>query len=502
MQQIAFVLAAGKGTRMRSEKPKVLHPLLGEPMLGYVLENIEKAAAQEVLLVLGYGRERIMPFYGERATIVIQEEQRGTGHAARVALDYLKHRGDRLEEIEILIVHGDTPLVSSTSLTRLHQAFKQNKSQAALLTAHVERPFGLGRVLRDAEGRVQKIVEEKDATDVERQIKEINVGVYLFEARYLEWALGQLSTDNAQGEYYLTDVIHLILTAGGNVTSVAAVDPDEALSINDRAELAVAEEALRRRILAYHMRQGVTIEMPDTVRIGPYVEIEPDVVIRPGTILMGATRIGKEAVIGPYSELKDVIVGDGALVRQTVAEAARIDDGATIGPFAYLRPGAQIGRGVRIGNFVEVKNSTIGEGSKVPHLAYVGDAIIGREVNMSCGTITVNYDGLEKHTTVIGDRAFIGCNVNLIAPVTIGDGAYVAAGSTIDQPVPRGALAIARARQMNKEDYVEAWLARKKEKRLGQKERVNKGTDFEHTSMDAPSSSSQHKKGTDDAQLS
>lgn len=301
----------------------------------------------------------------------------------------------------------------------------------------------------------------------------------------LAWALSQLNTDNAQGEYYLTDVIHLILAAGGRVTSVVADDPEEALSINDRHELAIAEEALRRRILTYHMQQGVTIEMPDTVRIGPNVEIEPDALIRPGTILMGATRIGRGAVIGPYSELHHVIVGDGAHVRQTVAEEARIDDGATVGPFAYLRPGAQIGRGVRIGNFVEVKNSTIGEGSKVPHLAYVGDAIIGRAVNMSCGTITVNYDGLAKHTTVVGDGAFIGCNVNLIAPVTIGDGAYVAAGSTIDQPVPRGALSIARARQVNKEDYVERWMARKKEKHIASKEKSQQETVVEHAAKDA-----------------
>lgn len=501
MQHIAFVLAAGKGTRMKSEIPKVLHPLLGKPMLGYVLDNLA-GHVQEVLLVLGHGREKIIPLYDDKATIVIQEEQRGTGDAVRVALNYLKERGDHLEEMEILVVHGDTPLVGSTSLKRLTEAFRRNKSQAALLTAHVERPHGLGRILRDDKGDVQKIVEEKDATAEQRRIKEINVGVYIFEARMLAWALNQLNTDNAQGEYYLTDVIHLILAAGGRVTSVGADDPEEALSINDRRELAIAEEALRRRILTYHMQQGVTIEMPDTVRIGPNVEIEADVVIRPGTILMGSTRIGRGAIIGPYTELYHVIVGDGAHVRQTVAEEARIDDGATVGPFAYLRPGAQIGRGVRIGNFVEVKNSTIGEGSKVPHLAYVGDAIIGRSVNMSCGTITVNYDGLTKHTTVVGDGAFIGCNVNLIAPVTIGDGAYVAAGSTIDQPVPRGALSIARARQVNKEDYVETWMARKKEKRVEFKDKSHPEADVEHAAQERSISSSQQKKGTDDAQLS
>ncbi|MBE3597136.1 MAG: bifunctional UDP-N-acetylglucosamine diphosphorylase/glucosamine-1-phosphate N-acetyltransferase GlmU [Hydrogenibacillus sp.] len=455
MKRYAIVLAAGKGTRMHSDRPKVLHALLGKPMLAYVLTALSTLPWDDVFLVVGHGREAVQAAFADAGTFIVQDPQRGTGDAVRLALEAAPEL-----EATFLVIYGDAPLIRAETVERLIRTHEAAGADATALTATVDDPRGFGRVVRDAEGRFLRIVEEKDADSAERLIREINVGLYAFYGPHLAEALGAIRADNAQGEYYLTDVLHHLLAAGRRVATARLDDPEEAAGINDRLQLAAAEQTLRRRILTAHMRQGVTIEDPASTWIGPDVMIERDTVVRAGSRLFGETRIGRGCEIGPQADLADAIVGDGVHVWYAVARGVRIDDGATVGPFAHLRPGAAIGRGVRIGNFVEVKNSTIGEKAKVPHLSYVGDAIVGREVNVGCGTITVNYDGVKKHATIIGDGAFIGCNTNLVAPVTVGDGAYVAAGSTITDDVPGGALAVARARQVNKERYVERLMAR------------------------------------------
>lgn len=449
----AVILAAGKGTRMKSKRPKVLHAICDKPMVGHVLAAVEEVVEKgEIHIVTGYGAEQVEGELGEGYVYVRQAEQLGTGHAVLMAKDHLRNKKG-----ETLVLAGDTPLIRGASLKALLEIHRQNKAAVTVLTAQVDDPTGYGRIIRNREGWIEKIVEHKDATDDERQVKEINAGIYCFDTEKLLFALGRITNQNAQGEYYLTDCIEVLSRQGERIGAYTVSDPLEVLGVNDRVALAQAEKIMRRQINEAHMRNGVTLIDPDNTYIGPEVRIGQDTVIHPGTILKGKTVIGEGCQIGPFVQLSDVTVGRQATVTQSQGLQAIIGAEATVGPFAYLRPGTVIGERCRIGHFVEIKNSQIGADSKIPHLSYVGDATIGERVNWGCGSITVNYDGQQKHRTTVGDDSFIGCNVNLVAPVEVGEGAYIAAGSTITRPVPPDSLAIARERETIKENYVAQW---------------------------------------------
>jgi len=449
----AVVLAAGKGTRMKSRYPKVLHRVAGRPMLAYVLDAVESAGAAPVVVVAGFGLEAVRDAVGERAEVVCQEEQLGTAHA-------LLQAGEKLEgaDGDILVVCGDTPLLDGRVLADLAARHRETGAKATVLTAEMDDPTGYGRVIRGEDGMVLRIVEQKDASPAELAVKEINTGVYCFAAEGLFDALRRIGRENRQGEYYLTDIVSLYVSEGRPVASYVAADPTAVMGINDRVQLAQAEGVLRRRIVERLMLDGVTVLDPATTFIDAGVEIAPDTVIYPFTFIEGRTVIGRECVIGPQARLVDCRLGDGVTFQNSIALESEIGDGTTVGPFAYLRPGNKIGARVRIGDFVEMKKSVVGDGSKIPHLSYVGDALIGSGVNIGAGTITCNYDGRRKSATVIEDGAFIGSNANLVAPVKVGRGAYVGAGSTITQDVPPGSLGVARGRQKN----IEGWAARKK----------------------------------------
>ncbi|MBT9253761.1 MAG: bifunctional UDP-N-acetylglucosamine diphosphorylase/glucosamine-1-phosphate N-acetyltransferase GlmU [Brockia lithotrophica] len=451
----AIVLAAGRGTRMKSRTPKVLHCLLGKPMLTYVVEALRGAGFSEIYVVVGEAGEEVRRALGPSVSYVEQGEPLGTGHATAKALEVLP---ERIEHV--FVVNGDMPLLTAEALRELRDVHARTRAAATIAATYLEEPRGYGRIVRSPDGSFLRIVEEKDATPEEREIREVNAGLYAFAVEPLRRAVPRLRRENAQGEYYLPDVLPLFASEGLPV-SVVVLPPAVVAGVNDRYELARAEETLRRAILERHMRAGVTVEMPDTVLVGPDVVLEEDVVLRAGTRLFGRTVVRRGAEIGPQTELTDVEVWEEARVLYTVAEGASIGPRATVGPFARLRPGTALGPGVKVGNFVEVKNSRIGEGSKLPHLSYVGDAFVGRDVNIASGVITVNYDGLRKYETVIEDGAFVGCNVNLVAPVRVGKRAYIAAGSTITEDVPAGALAIARSRQVVKEGYVPTLFAKR-----------------------------------------
>lgn len=450
----AVVLAAGKGTRMKSRHPKVLHPVAGRPMLSYVLEAVESAGADRVVVVAGFGLEAVRAVVGEKAEVVCQEEQLGTAHALLQAEEKLRDRRG-----EILVVCGDTPLLNGRVLADLVTFHRDTGAKATVLTTRMEDPTGYGRVIRGEDGLVRRIVEQKDASPAEQAVDEVNTGVYCFAVEGLFDALRRIGRENRQGEYYLTDIVSLYVSEGRPVASWVAPDPAVVMGINDRVQLARAEQVLRRRIIERLMLDGVTVIDPATTFVDAGVSIAPDTVIYPFTIIEGETVIGRECIIGPQSRLVDCRLGDGVVFRNSVALESEIGDGTTVGPFAYLRPGNRIGSRVRIGDFVELKKSVVGEGSKIPHLSYVGDALIGSGVNVGAGTITCNYDGRRKSVTIIEDGAFIGSNTNLVAPVKVGRGAYVGAGSTITRDVPPGALGVARGRQRN----VDGWAARKKD---------------------------------------
>ena len=447
-----IVLAAGEGTRMRSATPKVLHALAGRTMLGHVLASAQALEPDHLLVVVGHGRDEVTATLTGKARAVVQETQDGTGHAVRVALDTL----DGLEGT-VVVVPGDAPLLTASTLSLLVDAHARAEAATTLLTAKVHDPAGYGRVVRDAAG-VTAVVEHKDADPQTLLINEIATSVYAFDAVALREALGRLTTDNAQGEQYLTDVVGLHRAAGLTVAAHVADDPDETRGVNDRVQLAELARLLRDRIVTAHLRAGVAVLDPATTWIDAGVEIEPDVTIAPNTQLHGHTLVRRNAVVGPDTTLTDCEVGAGASVLKTHATGARIGEDATVGPFSYLRPGTVLGARSKAGAFVEVKNSEVGADTKLPHLAYVGDATIGERSNLGAGTIVVNYDGRAKHRTVVGDDVRVGSNNSLVAPVTIGDGAYTAAGSAITEDIPAGALGVARDKQRN----IEGWVARKR----------------------------------------
>jgi bifunctional UDP-N-acetylglucosamine pyrophosphorylase/glucosamine-1-phosphate N-acetyltransferase len=431
----AVVLAAGKGTRMKSNRAKVLHTLCGIPMVNYVIGATRPLLPEGTLVVVGHQAELVEAVLPEDATAVLQEEQLGTGDAVRVALSAIAEE----QEGTLLVVNGDGPLISDRTLGELVERHHSAGVGATVLVAEPDDPSGLGRVVEDA--GVVRIVEEKDATEAERQIRLVNLGLYAFRLSEIREAVGGLTAENKSGELYLTDVLETIGKRSRAVT-YRLKDLEESHLVNDRAQLAVAEEILRRRILDAHMREGVTVRDPSSTHIEASVEIGRDTMILPGTLLRGGTRIGTDCVIGPNTDLQDTLVGDGALVEHSVGRGAEVGDGASVGPYSFLRPGTVLEGESKVGAYCEVKNSRVGEGSKVPHLSYIGDAEIGAGVNVGAGTITANYDGVNKNRTTLGDGAFTGVNTTLIAPVEVGEDAYTGAGAVINKDVPPGKLAV------------------------------------------------------------
>jgi bifunctional UDP-N-acetylglucosamine pyrophosphorylase / glucosamine-1-phosphate N-acetyltransferase len=431
----AVVLAAGKGTRMKSNRAKVLHTLCGVPMVNYVIEATRPLLPEGLFVVVGHQADLVEAVLPGDAQAVLQEEQLGTGDAVRVALASLAGE----EEGVLLVVNGDGPLISERTLGELLERHRSAGVGATVLVAELDDPGGLGRVVEDA--GVVRIVEERDASESERRVRLVNLGLYAFELPEIREAISGLSAENEQGELYLTDVLETIGRRSRAVT-YRLKNPEEANLVNDRAQLARAEEILRRRILDTHMREGVTVRDPASTHIEASVEIGRDTVVLPGSFLHGQTRIGSDCVIGPSTDLQDTMVGDGAHVEHSVGRGAVIGDAAHVGPYSFLRPGTVLEPGAKVGAYCEVKNTRVGRGSKIPHLSYVGDAEIGTGVNLGAGTITANYDGEEKYRTRIGDGAFTGVNTNLIAPVAVGEDAYTAAGSVINKDVPPGKLAV------------------------------------------------------------
>jgi bifunctional UDP-N-acetylglucosamine pyrophosphorylase / glucosamine-1-phosphate N-acetyltransferase len=452
-QVTAVILAAGEGKRMRSRQPKVLHPLCGRPLIAYPLRTA-RALADRIVLVVGPNADAVAELAGADVRAVVQRERLGSGHAVQQAQ---AECGDGT----VLVLPGDMPLLSVETIGRLVDHHRKSRAAATVLTAVVAAPQGYGRVVRKG-GRVKRIVEDRDATAAEKKIGEINTSVYCFAASRLWQALGKVRADNDQGEYYLTDVIGILARAGARVDTVVTPDPGEAAGVNDRKQLAAVAAVQRGRILDRLMESGVTILDPASTYIEDTVTIDPDTTIYPQVVIEGQSFIGGECVIGVGCHVSSSRIAERVtLLPYCVVRESAIDEAATLGPFCHLRPLAHVGPKAKIGNFVELKKSTIGRGSKVPHLSYVGDATVGEGVNVGAGTITCNYDGVNKHETKIGDRAFIGTNTSLVAPVTIGEGAYIGAGSTITKDVPPGALAVGRAQQVVKD----GWAARKAKKR-------------------------------------
>ena len=440
---------------MKSTTPKVLHSIAGRSLLGHVLVAVETLAPAEIRVVVGSGRSLVTDHLSEvspNAISIVQEHRGGTGHAVQLALAGTEVKGT------VLIVAGDTPLLSSQTLSQLIAAHNEGGYAATVLTAELPDPTGYGRIVRTDDGDLLKIVEERDADEFEREIDEINSGVYVFDLSILHRVINQLTDDNAQGELYLTQVIEIMQAQGDRVVPLITPDAVEILGVNDRVQLAECAAIMRDQINDSFMRAGVTLVDPTTTWIDTTVKIAADVTIYPGTALFGATTVSEGATVGPRSTLVDCEVLANATVLESYCIGATIGEGASVGPFTYLRPGAKLGKKSRAGAFVEMKNSTLGDGSKVPHLSYVGDATIGVGTNIGAATVFVNYDGVDKHHTEIGDHVRIGSDTMLIAPISIGDGAYTAAGSVITENVPPGAIGVGRARQRN----VLGWVLRKR----------------------------------------
>jgi bifunctional UDP-N-acetylglucosamine pyrophosphorylase/glucosamine-1-phosphate N-acetyltransferase len=440
---------------MKSQVPKVLHTLCGRSMLGHALAAARELRPERLVVVAGHGRDQVtaeVARVAPGADVVVQERLGGTGHAVRMVTEAL---GEVLGHGIVVVTYADMPLLRAETLAALVREHATASNAVTVLTAHVGDPFGYGRIVRDSGGALTEIVEEADATDEQRAIDEINSGCYAFDGALLSGAIKRVATGNAQGQEYLTDVVAILRGDGYPVGAMTAADADEIQGVNDRVQLAQVRRALNDRVLADWMRAGVTIMDPATTWVDVDVTIGQDAVILPGTHLEGRTSVGPRARIGPGCVLTDTSVGEEAMVTFAVCRSAEVGPGASAGPYAYLRPGTQIGAGAHIGTYVELKNSTVGEGSKVPHLSYVGDADIGRDANIGAGTIFANYDGVAKHHSTVGDGAFIGSDSVLVAPVRIGDGAYTAAGSAISEDVPPGALGVARGRQHNSAGWTE-----------------------------------------------
>ncbi|MEF9904392.1 bifunctional UDP-N-acetylglucosamine diphosphorylase/glucosamine-1-phosphate N-acetyltransferase GlmU [Streptomyces sp. P9-A2] len=452
------VLAAGEGTRMKSATPKVLHDLCGRSLVGHVLAASGELEPENLVVVVGHAREQVaahLAGIAPDARTAVQAEQNGTGHAVRMGLEELGGSVDGT----VVVVCGDTPLLTGETLRRLSATHSADGNAVTVLTAEVPDATGYGRIVRDeASGAVTAIVEHKDATEEQRAVREINSGVFAFDGRLLADALKRVRTDNSQGEEYLTDVLGILREAGHRVGASVAVDHREIAGINNRVQLSQARRILNDRLLTAAMLSGVTVIDPATTWVDVSVTFEQDVVVHPGTQLHGSTHLAEGCAVGPNARLTDTRVGAGARVDNTVSVGAEIGPEATVGPYAYLRPGTRLGRKGKIGTYVETKNASIGEGSKVPHLSYVGDATIGDFSNIGAASVFVNYDGQDKHHTSVGSHCRTGSDNMFVAPVTVGDGAYTAAGSVITKDVPPGSLAVARGQQRN----IEGWVARKR----------------------------------------
>ncbi|WP_415952784.1 bifunctional UDP-N-acetylglucosamine diphosphorylase/glucosamine-1-phosphate N-acetyltransferase GlmU [Streptomyces sp. KLOTTS4A1] len=453
-----IVLAAGEGTRMKSRTPKVLHEICGRTLVGHVVTAARELAPRELVVVVGHGREQVGAHLAEvdpAARTAVQEEQNGTGHAVRMGLEPLGGAVDGT----VIVVCGDTPLLTGATLRQLAETHQADGNAVTVLTAEMPDATGYGRIVRDeASGAVTAIVEHKDASESQRAIREINSGVFAFDGRLLADALGKVRTDNSQGEEYLTDVLGILREAGHRVGASVAADHREIAGINNRVQLAEARRVLNERLLTEAMMAGVTVVDPASTFVDATVTFEPDALIHPGTQLLGATHLAAGAEVGPNCRLTDTKVGADARVDNAVAYDSEVGEGASVGPFAYLRPGTRLGVKAKLGTYVETKNAVIGEGTKIPHLSYVGDATIGEYTNIGAASVFVNYDGEAKHHTTIGSHCKTGSDNMFVAPVTVGDGAYTAAGSVITKDVPAGSLAVARGQQRN----IEGWVARKR----------------------------------------
>ncbi|PAB57643.1 bifunctional UDP-N-acetylglucosamine diphosphorylase/glucosamine-1-phosphate N-acetyltransferase GlmU [Anaeromicrobium sediminis] len=447
----AIILAAGAGTRMKSKFPKVVHKVCGKSMVEHVIHVAKCSDCEETVVVIGHGADKVKETVKDDVHFVLQREQLGTGHAVLQAKEYIKDEG------YVLLLYGDTPLIKADTLREMIDYHKENKLSATVLTAHVDNPYGYGRIVKDTAGYVEKIVEHKDANEEELKITEINSGMYLYDAKLLKESLDLLNNNNSQKEYYITDVVGILNDKGHKVGSYVLEDMEEILGVNSRVQLAAAEKIMRDRTLNKLMESGVTLIDPNNTYIDAQVEIGQDTIIYPGAIIKGNTIIGNECSIGHNTRIENSIIKDNVEIQSSTIIDSFVDEETTVGPYAYLRPNSKIGKKAKIGDFVEVKNATIGDNSKASHLAYIGDAEVGSGVNIGCGVVFVNYDGKNKHKTIVEDNAFVGSNCNLVAPVTIKESAYIATGSTITKEVPEGALSVARQKQRN----IEGWVERK-----------------------------------------
>lgn len=450
----SIILAAGKGTRMKSKYPKVVHKVCGKEMVNHVIDTSKEAGVEDVIVVLGHGADSVEKVLHDGVSTVMQTEQLGTAHAVRMAEEYIN------DDDTIVVLCGDTPLIKEDTLKKLFDFHVKNECHTTVLTTVVDDPTGYGRIIRDENGDLLKIVEQKDATDEEKAVCEINSGIYCFNGKSLKESLALINNDNAQGEYYLPDTIKIMNEKGLKVGAFAGSTIEELMGVNSRVQLSQAEAAMRKRINEKHMDNGVTIIDPSNTYIESDVEIGSDTIVYPGAMLIGNTVIGEECIIGMNCSITNSIVGDRTEIKSSTLLDAKVGTDTKVGPYAYLRPKADVGNGCKIGDFVEVKNAKFGDGSKASHLSYIGDAEVGKNVNVGCGVVFVNYDGVNKFRSVVKDNAFIGSNSNLVAPVTVEEQGYIATGSTITDDVPRRALAIARERQVIKENWMD-----KKEKR-------------------------------------
>ena len=444
----SVILAAGMGTRMKSKMPKVLHKVCGKPLSKWVIDASKAAGADKVCAVVGHKAETVKEVLGDVCEFALQAEQKGTGHAVMQAIDVIKN-----SKGEVVILNGDTPLITAETINKAIEYHKNNDNQATVITAILDDATGYGRIVRDNDGSVLKIVEQKDASEEEKKINEVNSGMYVFDAQSLVYALDKITPNNAQGEYYLTDTLEILLSAGKKIGGYAISDNDEIRGINDRVQLNEAVKIMQKRINEYHMRNGVTMRNPESVYIEDGVEIGNDTEICQNVTIKSGTKIGSDCVIGSGSMLDRAVIHDGVDVLSSVILESEVDEGTHVGPFAYIRPNCHVGKEVKVGDFVELKNSNIDDGTKISHLTYIGDSDVGKRVNFGCGTVTCNYDGKKKYRTTIGDDCFVGCNTNFVSPINVGDGVYIAAGSTITEDIPENSLSIARARQVNKEGW-------------------------------------------------
>lgn len=458
----AVILAAGDGKRMKSNNSKVCCEVLSKPMLSWVLDSCSDAgiATQNTCVVIADDPKGVDKLLPEGIATAVQKERKGTGHAVSCAMDFLQGLRDNYVE-HVAVLCGDAPFIDSVTLSESYNYHTSHKNDVTVLTAKVDDPARYGRIIRDKNGDFAKIVEAADATSQQLLINEINSGAYWFSVSYLISNLPLLEPKNVQGEYYLTDMVELAFKTGGRAGAFVCADPSVALGANDRAALAQLNRVARDAVLLRHYKNGVDIPITDGVIIGPDVLIGRDTTILPGTILIGKTTIGEGCTIGPNTRIISTTVGNGCTIDSSRLEQSKVGSGVRIGPFAQLRPNSVIADNVKIGNFVEIKNSTVGEKTSFAHLTYIGDSDFGARINVGCGVVTVNYDGVSKHRTTVGDDAFIGCNSNLIAPVTVEQGGYVAAATTVTKTVPADAMAIGRVKQENKPGLALRWRKKK-----------------------------------------